>query len=205
MCCLAWPDQRWNNTALIQIPPSQPVCQPQGGFALAIPPGYPCVLCFTALISSIPSYYKLTSERSSKWGSKRAERQWRVWCLAFETKLVWKNKQNGNDLVFSSCPGFHLVPSCPPWELPGMGAITSPDSYQFLLPRDVQDFKDLKGSGQLCIESKGCPPEQLSTPQGRGSHTKPTNQFALGEFAELAQSKRYGKSTGSREESAKGL
>lgn len=94
--------QRWNNTAFIQIPPSQPVCRPRGGFALAVPPRYWCILRFIALISSTPSYYKHISEKQQAQG-QAAGRQWRVWYLAFENKEAWGKDQNGNDPALPSC------------------------------------------------------------------------------------------------------
>lgn len=177
MRCLAWPARRWNNTACIQIPPSQPVCRPRGGFALAVPPGYQCVLRFIALISSTPSYYKHVSERSSKHGGERAGRRWRVWYSAFENKEVWGKDQNGNDPALPSCS---RVLSCT--RLPIMrgswhrGHRLYPLVLPNCFPTGAEDFKGPKGSGQLNME-RGCPPGQLSTLRGRGLYLTPTTPY----------------------------
>lgn len=78
--------------------------------------------------------------------------------------------------------GFILHLVAPPWGILGTGVITfPPGSSQFLPTMDAEDFKNLKGSGQLCTE-EGCPSEQLSTHQGQGWQITSTtpNPFSRG-------------------------
>lgn len=78
--------------------------------------------------------------------------------------------------------GFILHLAAPLWGIPGTGVITfPPGSSQFLLTIDPEDFKNLKGSGQLCTE-EGCPPGHLPTLQGQGWQITSTtpNPFSWG-------------------------
>lgn len=114
----------------------------------------------------------------------------------------WACREAVEGLVFGTCkqgplrkradqawPGASLLHqgsvlhlATPPWGIPGTGVITfSPGSSHFLPSVDAEDFKNLKGSGQLCTE-EGCPLGQLPTHQSQGWQITSTtpNPFSQG-------------------------
>lgn len=121
--------------------------QLQGGF---VPPGCLWFLCFTVLVSSIPSYCKQSLREAARagvsvQGGSAEFGTYRQGGLRKRTEQAW------------SCAsllhqGFVLHLATPPWGIPGTGVITFyPASSHFLpsMEMDAEDFKNLKGSGQL--------------------------------------------------------